>query len=66
MFAKLFSVIHSALGRPQVTTLRGPVGAVNTLSISPGGNLLASGGKDIFLKLPASGQSHDFCRHRRD
>jgi hypothetical protein len=38
----------------------------NSLSISPGGNLVASGGKDIFSKLPASDQSHDFFRHRRD
>ena len=51
MFAKLFSVIHSAHGRPQITTLRGPVGAVNTLSISPGGNLAASGGTTGYIKI---------------
>ncbi|KIM34831.1 hypothetical protein M413DRAFT_32993 [Hebeloma cylindrosporum] len=42
MFEKLSNVIDLALGRPQVTTLKGPVGPVNSLSISPSGNFLAS------------------------
>ncbi|KIM34823.1 hypothetical protein M413DRAFT_32986 [Hebeloma cylindrosporum] len=46
MFEKLSNVIDLALGRPQVTTLKGPVGPVNSLSISPSGNFLASGGTD--------------------